>query len=66
MYGTRRWVWPRSGGTLVMKSTYADTLEVDASTLVVDEITLVGSRCGPFAPALEVLASGEVNARPLI
>ena len=49
-----------------MKSTYADTLEVDASALVVDEITLVGSRCGPFAPALEVLASGEVNARPLI
>ena len=56
----------RSGGTLVMKSTYAGTLEVDASALVVDEITLVGSRCGPFAPALEVLASGELNVRPLI
>ena len=56
----------RSGGTLVMKSTYAGMLEVDASALVVDEITLVGSRCGPFAPALEVLASGEVYVRPLI
>ena len=49
-----------------MKSTYAGMLEVDASALVVDEITLVGSRCGPFAPALEVLASGEVDVRPLI
>ena len=56
----------RSGGTLVMKSTYAGLLEVDASALVVDEITLIGSRCGPFAPALEVLASGELNVRPLI
>lgn len=56
----------RSGGTLVMKSTYAGALEVDASALVVDEITLVGSRCGPFAPALDLLASGEVEVRPLI
>ena len=56
----------RSGGTLVMKSTYAGALEVDASALVVDEITLVGSRCGPFAPALNLLASGEVEVRPLI
>ena len=38
-----------------MKSTYAGALEVDASALVVDEITLVGSRCGPFAPALDLL-----------
>jgi threonine dehydrogenase-like Zn-dependent dehydrogenase len=46
----RRALRPR--GTLVMKSTYAGRLSVDVSSLVVDEITLVGSRCGPFAPAL--------------
>ena len=40
----------RPQGTLVMKSTYMGKLAFDASSLVVDEITLVGSRCGPFAP----------------
>jgi threonine dehydrogenase-like Zn-dependent dehydrogenase len=33
---------------------------------VVDEMTLVGSRCGPFAPALDSLARGEVDPRPLV
>ena len=56
----------RPGGTLVMKSTYAGALQVDASMLVVDEITLVGSRCGPFAPALELLASGAIEVDDLI
>lgn len=56
----------RPRGTLVMKSTYAGDLTVDASSLVVDEITLVGSRCGPFAPALELLASGAVQVEELI
>ena len=56
----------RPRGTLVMKSTYAGNLTVDASSLVVDEITLVGSRCGPFAPALELLASGEVYVEYLV
>ncbi len=60
----RRALRPR--GTLVMKSTYAGALTLDASGLVVDEITLVGSRCGPFAPALRLLAEGKVDPRPLI
>jgi len=60
----RRALRPR--GTLVMKSTYAGKLTVDASALVVDEITLVGSRCGPFAPALELLATGAVHVEDLI
>jgi threonine dehydrogenase-like Zn-dependent dehydrogenase len=60
----RRALRPR--GTLVMKSTYADRLTLDASSLVVDEITLVGSRCGPFAPALRLLAEGLVDVEPLI
>ncbi len=56
----------RPRGTLVLKSTYAGKLTIDASALVVDEITLVGSRCGPFAPALELLSTGQVDVKPLI
>lgn len=56
----------RPRGTLVLKSTYAGVLSVDASSLVVDEITVVGSRCGPFAPALKLLADGTIDPRPLI
>lgn len=56
----------RPAGTLVMKSTYAAALTFDASALVVDEIRLVGSRCGPFAPALAMLADGAIDPRPLI
>ncbi len=60
----RRALRPR--GTLAMKSTYAGSLTLDASSLVVNEITLVGSRCGPFAPALRLLAAGKIDPRPLI
>ncbi|MDR2106844.1 MAG: alcohol dehydrogenase catalytic domain-containing protein [Coriobacteriales bacterium] len=51
----------RSEGTLVMKSTYATTAEIDMSEVVVREIRIQGSRCGPFAPALELLSRGEVS-----
>jgi threonine dehydrogenase-like Zn-dependent dehydrogenase len=60
----RRAVRPR--GTIVLKSTYHGKAEVDLARFVVDEITLVGSRCGPFAPALELLAAGRVDPRPLV
>lgn len=60
----RRSLRPR--GTLVVKSTYADRLTLDMSSLVVDEITLVGSRCGPLEKALAVLAQGQVDVLPLI
>jgi len=56
----------RPRGTLVMKSTYAGDLTVNASSLVVDEITLVGSRCGPFQAAIESLAGGRIRDKPLI
>jgi threonine dehydrogenase-like Zn-dependent dehydrogenase len=56
----------RSRGTLVMKSTYAGELTFNASAMVVDEITLLGSRCGPFAPALRLLAEGKVDPTDLI
>jgi len=60
----RRLLRPR--GTLVLKSTYHGRSSVDMSSLVVDEITLVGSRCGPFPPALRLLQSGRVAVEPLI
>ncbi|MBE2236383.1 MAG: alcohol dehydrogenase catalytic domain-containing protein [Caldilineaceae bacterium] len=54
-------------GVLVLKSTFADRLDdFDLSRLVVDEVTILGSRCGPFAPALEALAQGRIDPRPLI
>lgn len=60
----RRALRPR--GTLVLKSTYAGNLTFDASSLVVDEITLIGSRCGPFPEALEVLSQNKINVQSLI
>ncbi len=53
-------------GTLVLKSTFHGDVGVNLSTLVVDEITLVGSRCGPFAPALRLLERGLVDVESLI
>ncbi len=53
-------------GTVVMKSTYRDLAHFDTAKLVVDEIKLVGSRCGNFATALELLRSGKIKVQPLI
>jgi 2-desacetyl-2-hydroxyethyl bacteriochlorophyllide A dehydrogenase len=60
----RRAVRPR--GTLVLKSTYAGAFPVDLSSLVVDEITVVGSRCGPFGAALRLLERRVVDPAGLI
>jgi threonine dehydrogenase-like Zn-dependent dehydrogenase len=49
-----------------MKSTYAGRYPLDPAALVVPEVRLVGSRCGPFAPALRLLAQGWIDPRPLI
>jgi len=51
----------RPQGTLVLKSAYHGDTQVDLTSLVVDEVTVVGSRCGPFAPALRLLEEGHVN-----
>ncbi|MFQ6001483.1 MAG: alcohol dehydrogenase catalytic domain-containing protein, partial [Anaerolineae bacterium] len=56
----------RPRGTLVLKSTYHGETEVDLSHLVIDEITLIGSRCGPLVPALELLRRGLVDVASLI
>jgi alcohol dehydrogenase len=53
-------------GTLVLKSTFHGTAPVETWPIVVKEITVIGSRCGPFRPALELLRSGRVDPRPLI
>jgi threonine dehydrogenase-like Zn-dependent dehydrogenase len=55
----------RSGATLVVKSTYAGLTEIDVSEIVVREITLIGSRCGPFNKALSLLEAGSVCLPPL-
>ena len=56
----------RPRGTLVMKSTYKRELSVNFSSIVVDEVNILGSRCGPFEPALRLLESGEVDPGALI
>ena len=56
----------RPAGTLVLKSTFAGDVSLNLSALVVDEVRLIGSRCGPFEPALRLLAAGLVDPRPMI
>jgi 2-desacetyl-2-hydroxyethyl bacteriochlorophyllide A dehydrogenase len=56
----------RPRGTLVLKSTYKGDMTVNFSSMVVDEIQLIGSRCGPFEPALRFLAQKKVDPTILI
>jgi threonine dehydrogenase-like Zn-dependent dehydrogenase len=56
----------RPRGTLVLKSTFHGATELNAARLVVDEISVVGSRCGRFAPALELLRDNRVDVESLI
>lgn len=56
----------RPAGTLVLKSTHGLNTPFDMTMAVVDEITVIGSRCGPFVPAIELLASGQVDPGPLV
>lgn len=51
----------RKKGTIVLKSTYAGEVSLPLSLAAVNEITIIGSRCGPFVPALEALASGRAQ-----
>lgn len=50
----------RKQGTIVIKSTYAGDIQIDMSRFVVNEVSIIGSRCGPFAPALRLLERGMV------
>jgi threonine dehydrogenase-like Zn-dependent dehydrogenase len=53
-------------GTVILKSTIASKENLDLTPAVVNEITLVGSRCGPFRPAINALASGIISVDGLI
>lgn len=56
----------RPRGMLVLKSTIAATHQLSLAPAVINELTIVGSRCGPFAPALEALQEKTVSVIPLI
>jgi threonine dehydrogenase-like Zn-dependent dehydrogenase len=60
----RKAIRPR--GMLVMKSTYKGDMSVNFSSIVVDEINIIGSRCGPFEPALRLMESRQVDPTVLI
>jgi threonine dehydrogenase-like Zn-dependent dehydrogenase len=53
-------------GTLILKSTFHGAAPVETWPIVVKEITVIGSRCGPFAKAIALLRSGKVDPTPLI
>jgi len=56
----------RPEGTVVLKTTVADPTAVNMALPVINEISIVGSRCGPFRPALEALALGNVTVGPMV
>jgi threonine dehydrogenase-like Zn-dependent dehydrogenase len=59
-----RMVRPR--GTVFMKSTVHGSVAVDTAPIIVNEITLVGSRCGRFEPAIRLLRSGAINVADMV
>ena len=56
----------RPRGTVVLKSTHAGAAEVDLAPLVVSEVTLLGSRCGPFGEAIDLLSRKKVDVATMI
>ena len=58
--------WSARAVTIILKSTAAAAAELNLAPIVVNEITVVGSRCGRFQPALDALAAGKIDPRPLI
>ncbi len=56
----------RPRGTVVLKTTVAGSQQMPWAPVVIDEITIVGSRCGPFDRALAALADGSIRVLPLI
>ena len=56
----------RPRGKIILKSTAAAAAEINLAPIVVNEISVIGSRCGRFQPALDALAAGKIDPRPLI
>ncbi|MBR2526276.1 zinc-binding dehydrogenase, partial [bacterium] len=53
-------------GVLVLKSTVAGSKEINLAPIVINEITVLGSRCGQFKPALRLLENNRIDFKPLI
>ena len=53
-------------GTVVLKTTVAGTHSLSLAPIVIDEVRVIGSRCGPFPPAIAALQSKRIDVRPLI
>lgn len=56
----------RPRGTVILKSTMHGEVPVDTAPIIVNELTLVGSRCGRFDPAIRMLRSGKINVADMI
>lgn len=56
----------RPRGTIVLKSTYAGAADLDLAPAVINEVTIVGSRCGPFGEAIDALARRRIDVRSMI
>jgi threonine dehydrogenase-like Zn-dependent dehydrogenase len=56
----------RPRGTVILKSTIAGSHQLSLAPIVINEIDVIGSRCGPFADALEALAAKRVSVTPLV
>ena len=56
----------RPRATVIMKSTVHGAVALNTAPLIVNEVTLVGSRCGRFEPALELLRLGTINVSDMI
>jgi threonine dehydrogenase-like Zn-dependent dehydrogenase len=57
-------LWPR--GTLVLKTTVANPAAPDLNAIVINEFSILGSRCGPFTPAINLLARKLIDPSPMI
>ncbi len=56
----------RPCGTVVLKTTVAGNYSIDLSAIVIDEVRVIGSRCGPFPKAIDALTQRQIDVRPLI
>ena len=56
----------RPRGSIILKSTYHGELSLDMAKIVINEISVIGSRCGPFAPAMRLLEQGLIHVEPMI
>lgn len=56
----------KPSGSIVLKTTVTRERDIDLNQIVIDEVSIIGSRCGPFKPAIQALAEGTIQTTPLI